>query len=241
MELRDRGSVTTLYSEAELSAPGTLVLGDDAAQHVRVRRLVAGDALQLTDGRGRIAVGTMTSLRKREVEVTIASVRTVERLPSLHLFVAVADRERMLMCAEKAVEFGVSGWHPVLFRRSLSVATRGAGEGFDRKLRARMIAALEQSGGGWLPEVHDPVPLSEVPAWDAKTKLVMDQSGAALLRTHVEAPVAVVIGSEGGLETDEFEALVAAGWRPSRLAGNTLRFETAGIAAAAVLRAMLDS
>jgi 16S rRNA (uracil1498-N3)-methyltransferase len=240
VELRDRGRVTTLFAEAELSTPGALVLGDDAAQHARARRLVPGNAIRLTDGRGHIASGAIAEIRKHEVDATIASVQAVERLPALHLFVPIADRERMLMLGEKAVELGVTGWHPVLFHRSLSVATSGGGEGFQRKFRARMIAALEQSGGAWLPEVHDPVPLSKVIEWDANTKVVMDQLGSAALSSKVSAPVAVVIGPEGGLELNELDALIAAGWQRSRLAGNTLRFETAGIAAAALMRAALD-
>jgi 16S rRNA (uracil1498-N3)-methyltransferase len=47
----------------------------------------------------------------------------------------------------------------------------------------------------------------------------------------------LLFGPEGGLEPDERHALLAAGWQPARLAGTTLRFETAGLAAAAVVRA----
>jgi 16S rRNA (uracil1498-N3)-methyltransferase len=47
----------------------------------------------------------------------------------------------------------------------------------------------------------------------------------------------VLLGPEGGLEEAETNALARAGWQRTRLAATTLRFETAGIAAVAIVRA----
>ena len=47
----------------------------------------------------------------------------------------------------------------------------------------------------------------------------------------------ILVGPEGGIEPDELRRLTDAGWRRVRLAANTLRFETAGIAAVAAIRA----
>jgi 16S rRNA (uracil1498-N3)-methyltransferase len=46
-----------------------------------------------------------------------------------------------------------------------------------------------------------------------------------------------VIGPEGGLEDQERAALLDAGFRPLALATQTLRFETAALAAAAAVSA----
>ena len=231
--------VTTFYTAGAI-APGDVVLDGAAARHGRVLRLEHGDAVHLTDGRGTLGSGILARIGKAEIVVTIARVRSIEKLPPLDLFVPVADRDRMLMLGEKAAELGVSGWYPVVFARSRSVASRGAGDGFENRLRSRMIAALEQSGGAWLPDLHAPVPLTDILDRDAPTRCVLDASGAPILGASVHTAAAAVIGPEGGFEPDELRALTTAGWRAVRLAGNTLRFETAGIAAAAVLRAMLD-
>lgn len=53
-----------------------------------------------------------------------------------------------------------------------------------------------------------------------------------------DAEPVLLFGPEGGIDSDEREALLRAGWHPARLADTTLRFETAGVAAAAVLRAV---
>ena len=50
-------------------------------------------------------------------------------------------------------------------------------------------------------------------------------------------PTAVAIGPEGGFEAEERDAFAAAEWRAASLGATTLRFETAGVAAAAIVRA----
>ncbi|HEX3157554.1 MAG TPA: RsmE family RNA methyltransferase, partial [Gemmatimonadaceae bacterium] len=49
------------------------------------------------------------------------------------------------------------------------------------------------------------------------------------------ATVTAALGPEGGLAPAERELLAAAGFRPVSLSGNVLRFETAGVAALAIL------
>jgi 16S rRNA (uracil1498-N3)-methyltransferase len=53
----------------------------------------------------------------------------------------------------------------------------------------------------------------------------------------VERPavVALAVGPEGGFEDDEAQAWIAAGWRPAGLGPRTLRADTAGVVAAALL------
>ena len=50
-------------------------------------------------------------------------------------------------------------------------------------------------------------------------------------------PVTVVVGPEGGLTAGEADRLRAAGYRPMTLGPFTLRFETAAVAAAAIVAA----
>jgi 16S rRNA (uracil1498-N3)-methyltransferase len=50
-------------------------------------------------------------------------------------------------------------------------------------------------------------------------------------------PTAIAVGPEGGFEAEERDAFAVAGWRAASLGATTLRFETAGVAAAAIVRA----
>ena len=48
-----------------------------------------------------------------------------------------------------------------------------------------------------------------------------------------DSPLTAVIGPEGGFTAEEKAALVSVGYRPVALGTNTMRFETAALAAAA--------
>ena len=152
MERRDHTTVATFYADEVLAAGRRIELGEAPAHHARVRRIEVGEAIRVTNGRGAIGTGTLERLTRDLAVVSVEEVAERPRPPHLRLFVPVADRDRMLWLAEKSAEIGVTAWQPVIFRRSASVSPRGEGEAFMRKARARMIAAIEQSNGAWLPE-----------------------------------------------------------------------------------------
>ncbi len=221
-------------------ARGAVVdLPESAGQHVRVRRAVVGEQIRLVDGRGNVAMASLTTIGKRTVTAQIDSVVVHQKPSALIAYVPVADRDRMLWAAEKCVELAITRWQPVLFERSKSVSPRGEGEKFQAKVRSRMESALEQSGGAWLPEINREVEAAD--AWnssDAPTRLILLHDGAPVVTAVGSGPVAFAVGPEGGFEAREVEDALQHGWKPASLGSTTLRFETAIVAAAAVARAM---
>jgi 16S rRNA (uracil1498-N3)-methyltransferase len=205
-----------------------------------VRRVDVGARVTLLDGEGTRAAGTLVRVAKRSAVVEVESATTVEPPVPVHLFVPVADRDRMLWLAEKCAELGASSWRPVLWRRSRSVAARGEGMMFHSRVRARMVAALEQSGGAWLPALYPEAKVDRaLAATPGGSRLLLDPAGTPIMRVPLLAPVSIAVGPEGGVEAAERQALVGAGWTPTALGGNVLRFETAGVAALAIVRAAL--
>ena len=239
---RDAGApVATFLTPTRLASGETATLDDAAAHHARVKRLVAGDVVGLTDGAGRLARGTVVSLRRGGFDVAITRVDEVRRPSPIHLRVPIGDRDRMLWLAEKATELGITSWQAVHFRRSSSVSPRGEGSAFGEKVRARMASALEQSGGAWMPAILSEARVDELSASVNALEMVLDVGGEPLpkiLRLAGTSEPVILFGPEGGIEADEMKLLESHGWRRSRLASTTLRFETAGIAAVAVCRAM---
>jgi 16S rRNA (uracil1498-N3)-methyltransferase len=235
-------SVATFFSPEGFADTGHLTLGDDAAQHARVIRLEPGDEAELRDGVGGAAIGTVTRLAKRSITIDVQKRWSIPRPPAVHMMVPVADRDRMLLLAEKATELGVTSWRPVIWRRSKSVAARGEGPTFVARLKGRMISALTQSGGGWLPEIHPGAPIQRaVTAAPDGTRLLLDPAAStSLLSAKVSSSITIALGPEGGFENEEREEMIAAAFMPVRIAGNILRFETAGIAALAGARMLLD-
>lgn len=230
----------TFFAQAPL-APGDFTLDEAAAHHASVRRLRVGDEVSITDGLGFRRTGRVAELSKKALTVTIEKVEQVPQPPPIHLFVPVADRDRMLWLAEKATELQVTSWTPVMYQRSKSVTPRGEGEAFDKKIRARMISALEQSHGTWLPEILPMNEVTHVRTIERLPAVVLDRGGAPLgSHRGVVAGMSIAVGPEGGFEPDEIEFLRSAGWSVASLGNTTLRFETAAIAALAIARDRLE-
>ena len=243
VERRDRSPVsdaTFFAAEEALVAGGLVTLGEETAHHARVRRLGAGALLTLTDGVGHVAHATLLRLAKSGLTAQVIEVTVVPAPRALHLLVPIADRDRMLWLAEKAAELGLTSWRPVLWRRSRSVKPRGEGPTFVARVRQRMVAALEQGGGAWLPAIYpDAVPERAVAGVPDGTKMFVDVDGAPVLSLAPLAPaVTIAVGPEGGLEESEKELLARCGFRSASLGPSILRFETAGVAALGVVRAL---
>jgi 16S rRNA (uracil1498-N3)-methyltransferase len=219
----------------------TSVLGEAEARHAKVRRLGIGERVRLVDGAGIVASGVLIRIARTEAIVEIDDLQHAEPLPEVHLLAPVADRERMLLLAEKATELGASSWRPVLWRRSRDVSPRGEGITFNGKVRARMIAALTQSGGAWLPATHPEAPLAAaLAATPPGMRWLLDADGESATLSEAEPPLTVAVGPEGGVEPAERELLLAAGFLPVKVAPLTLRFETAAIAGLTLARAAVS-
>ena len=245
MERDARAVVGTFYADSPFSAGATATIGEAAAHHARVKRLVPGDPVRITDGAGQVGTGRISDIQRTALRVAIDSVERVDRPRPVHLRPPVADRERMLWLAEKATELGITTWQAVRFRRSTSVSPRGEGEAFRQKIHARMVSALEQSGGAWLPAVLPETTPDELHLDEESFAIVLDVGGAALSSlvngSDSKRGALLVVGPEGGIEESELSTLLAAGCRTANLGPTTLRFETAGIAGIAVLRVGLTT
>lgn len=236
--MRPPPSRVALFAPEPFEAGKVLTLAEDAANHLRVVRASLGDTVELRDGRGGIGSGTIARMARGSVTIDVTEAATVEPLPEIHLLAPIGDRDRMLWLGEKATEIGVTSWRPVLWRRSKSVSPRGEGTMFLAKLRARMISALLQSRGAWLPEVHpDAPPERAIAAAPEGARILLDPTGSPILSASLVSPVVIALGPEGGIEEQERGVFVESGFSPVTLGATTLRFETAGVAAAAIARA----
>ena len=243
-------SLPTFCTDEPFVAATTVTLGEDAAHHMRVRRLDVGMRVRLLDGQGTRGEGVLTLLAKRHATVAVEQAEMVEPPAAIHLMLPVADKDRMLWLAEKATELGVTSWRPVIFRRSKHVNPRGEGPVFHQKVRARMVSALEQSGGAWLPTAYPEATVEHAISARPEGMAVLLDAGAppllevlrdgAAAQSSGRAAITIVVGPEGGYEAPEREALVAAGFRVASLGHQVLRFETAAVSGVAVSRAFLD-
>jgi 16S rRNA (uracil1498-N3)-methyltransferase len=202
--------------------------------HLRVRRVTAGELVAIRDGAGLVGTGRLAA-EGRDWAVEVEAVERRPRPAELTLAIGAGDRDRFAWVVEKAVELGATSVVPLETERTAGVATR-VRDSHLPKLRRQALEAIKQCGAAWALEVDEPQSLAEfIARTEPGVHWLADASGAAPPGALDAAPVTVVVGPEGGLTEPERASLLSAGYRPLALAPHTLRFETAALAAAAVV------
>lgn len=233
----------------DAAAPGGAleVTGAEAHHAVAVRRLRVGEPVVLTDGRGRTAVGTVTSTGKRVFEVGIGTETGAvsdrpRPEPDLVVVQALPKGDRGELAVEVLTEVGVSRVVPWAASRSVAVWKGERAQKSLARWRSTAREAAKQSRRAWFPDVDELARTEDVVALleGADLAVVLHEEAAEPL-TSLAVPAAgrlvVVVGPEGGLAPEEVDAFTAAGARPVRLGEEVLRTSTAGLAACAALLA----
>jgi len=223
-----------LVAPGLLSDHSIIALEEEERHHLQVRRAVVGQPVKVLDGAGGIAEGRLV----REGKEFAAAVGSVERQlkpPEFFLVVGAGDKDRFAWLAEKAAELGVTDLVPLMTERTSSVAT-GVRETHIPALQRRARQAIKQSLAAWAPSIHAPrSPTEAAELTSASQRWLGDVNSEPPPPLEPTEPVIVVVGPEGGLTDPERAFLHGAGFTPVRLAPDLLRFETAALAAAAVV------
>jgi 16S rRNA (uracil1498-N3)-methyltransferase len=239
-------TVPRLYSRSPIGADnaGSVIELDESAAHhaTRVLRLAAGDALTLFDGTGGEFDATLERVDKRGATARVLRFVAVERESPLAVTLAqaIAANDAMDSALRKATELGVTSIQPLVTARSSPLP---AGERADKRLahwRQVAIAACEQCGRNRIPGVAPPRPFSEwLREWTGSGILFVPGARASLaaIGQH-SAPLALLIGPEGGLDAREAAAAQARGFDAVALGPRVLRTDTAAAAGLALVQAM---
>ncbi len=200
-------------------------------QWFHVFRYKAGDRVLMLDGTGLIAEASLVSITKKSAELEIISIESKPFSPKreVHLYFSLIRKERFELILEKGTELGVTMFHPLLSERSENKA-------FNAERALKIIReAGEQCGRTTLPALAPLASLKDAFPEKNLTVYALHTAGETpLLDGFVNTPVGIVIGPEGGWSEGDLATLEQAGVKLYRLAGETLRAETAAIAVTAL-------
>lgn len=238
-----------LFVEASLAPGETVALERNQSNYLgNVLRLAAGDAILVFNGREgewQASIGG----RKRPDSLTItAQTRPQDRLPDVTYVFAPLKHARLDYMVQKAVEMGAASLQPVLTR--FTQVSRINGE----RMRANVIEAAEQCGILSLATVAEPLTLERYLGQRDGLRLLVFCDEAAEVADPLQAlrgaqgasggqaasGIDILIGPEGGFAEEERGILLRQP-RTLRLAlgPRVLRADTAGVAALALVQAVL--
>ncbi|UVI34541.1 16S rRNA (uracil(1498)-N(3))-methyltransferase [Brevibacterium spongiae] len=225
------------------AVPGqVLTLGEDVAGHaVRVRRIGPGEVIDIVDGAGTRARGTVTTASATEVSIDVTAVTTEPApAPRLVLVQALAKGDRDLQAIETATEIGVDDVIPWAAERSIADWPAKKREKMAAKWENLLHAASLQARRSHFPQLHELVRGASLARHldDSDAVFVLHETAqttlTAALRdlTTGELPdrIVFVVGPEGGISDSELTALQEHGAAPVLLGPTILRSSSAGSA-----------
>jgi len=219
--------------------PRTIALDEPASMHLRVLRLREDELVTLFDGAGGEFAARILSIGKREVRVELNAHHGIERESNLSITLvqALATGDKMDWIIQKATELGVTAIQPVQTQRATAKLNAERAEKRAAHWQGVVSAACEQCGRNRLPKVHAVMDFS---AWlrtpSAVPRVMLHPDAARGAWGKVRAPVAIIIGPEGGFAQDEIFDAERAGATLVSFGVRVLRTETAGLAAITALQ-----
>ncbi|MEM6551293.1 MAG: RsmE family RNA methyltransferase [Planctomycetota bacterium] len=220
--------LTPDLTQLQPHGPGRVALPTGEAHHARrVLRLENGAAVELLDGAGRSATGTLVEGSSVDIETVVDHPRPAV---SVTVLAPLPKGPRADQMIDQLTQLGVRRFVPLLTRHSQPEPKPTRVE----KLRRGIEAALKQSGNPWAMTLGPVTTLSDS----------FNQPGSRWLADRSNQPVsspmndtdhthAVWVGPEGGWSDAERDAALEAGLQPLALGPYTLRVETAAVIGAA--------
>lgn len=230
-----------VFLSQELDGPELTLAGPEGRHAAAVRRLRAGERLDLTDGAGAVAECVVREALKDSLRLEVLHRYDVEPpRPRLVVVQGLPKGDRGELAVEMMTEAGVDVIVPWAASRSI---TQWKGDKVAKALgrwRSTAREAGKQARRFHLPEVTEPASTAQVERLlaDAALGLVLHEEAAEPL-SKVALPaggdIVIVVGPEGGVSEQEIAGFRAAKAVPVLLGPTILRTSTAGVAAASVL------
>lgn len=208
------------------------ISGEESQHFGKVLRGKTGQEIYVTDGKGTMAMGIVSQINARSVEIELTEIREnfSQRPYSLHIALApTKNMERTEFFLEKATEVGVD---EITFLKSFHSERKNLNLDRCRKI---IQSAAKQSLKAYLPIVNDLVRFSDFiksndsgNKWIAHCDANFERKGIKEIIRPTENYL-ILIGPEGDFSKEEIELAQQSGFTGVSLGNQRLRTETAAL------------
>jgi len=186
---------------------GTLVLSEEESAHaIRVCRAREGDVLELCDGEGHFADGTVITADSRQCAVRVDSVQNASSpRPGLSLGLACLKDEANEEVAFHVAQMNVGAITLLRTERSQEPKDSNLSR-VVRRCELKSLVSLKQSKKPWLTRIGGPVTLEDF-LKDYHGDLVLCDIGGSDSAPETAGNVTILVGPEGGFSDREVELI----------------------------------
>lgn len=227
-----------LFFKENISPKGINYLDEDESKHcIKVLRLVKGDFLYLTNGKGALAKAQISQPNPKKCEIEIVDYQFTQNNKSFYTHLATAptkNAERIEWLVEKCVEMGIDEISFVMTKHTERSHFN------TERIEKKAITALKQSLQTWLPKINPPMDFTKFIEQRTESQrfiaYVDSENTQTLFKTaKANQHYCILIGPEGDFSQEELRTALENGFQKVSLGQNRLRTETAGLVACCTL------
>ena len=209
----------------------------DSKHAIRVLRMKTGNSVTLLDGKGLMAYGTIVNENQKKTKIKVESAEFYDPPKKLVLaFSPTKSNDRNDWIIEKGTEIGMTDCFPVYAQNSERRKWN------NERMHKIAISAIKQSGNPWLPNLHEAQSftsfMESINFNGLKFIAHCSEGQKTDLKNQINAlkDQIIFIGPEGDFTNNELTKAKSLGFEFVSLGENTLRTETACVAALSLMK-----
>ena len=233
---RNPGKMHLFYTP--FTDPESLTLDEEETRHcTRVLRLVQGDRVYVTDGKGSMFECRIREITGKKCQLEMVSEQKDYHKRNSRIHIAIAPTksiDRFEWFLEKSTEIGIDEITPLFCKHSERTHLK------TDRLQKVIISAMKQSLKAYLPLLHPPVNFGKFrgSSFDGQKFIAFCDADSTLELHKIYnkgSNALILIGPEGDFSEEEIDLAKKDGFIPITLGKSRLRTETAGVVACTII------